>query len=72
MLLTKHEVNMGGYWLSSFLPFLWPGTMGGDPQKCKKRLVNEGFIIIAKDFALITIKNGLFISRARNESQLCL
>ena len=48
VLLTKHEVNMGGYWLSSFLPFLWPGTMGGgggDPQKCKKRLVNGGFII---------------------------
>ena len=27
---------------------------------------------LAKDFALIRIKNGLFISRADSESQLCL
>lgn len=35
-------------------------------------LVNEGFIIKQKDFALIRIKNDLFILRVEKESQLCL
>lgn len=37
----------------------------------QRSLVNKIFIIHQKDFALIRIKNDLFLSRARTESQLC-
>ena len=35
-------------------------------------VVNKGFNIKQKDFALIRIKNDLFILRIKKESQLCL
>ena len=37
----------------------------------RKSLVNKGFIMKQKYFALVRIKSELSISRARRESQMC-
>ena len=72
-LLTKRSVKMAGYWPSFFFFFAFLGTEM--KSRSKKKVEKErGFRIhcIAKDFALIRIKNDLFISRVESESQLFL
>ena len=61
-LLTKHEVNMAGYWPSFFFAFLWTETKSRSIKTQKSTrpisshldrtsLVNKGFIKWPKDYA---------------------
>ena len=73
-LLTKRSVKMAGYWPSFFFFCVF---RNGDEVSVQKKSRKRTRLIsrihcIAKDFALIRIKNDLFISRVESESQLFL
>ena len=78
-LLTKREVKMAGYWPSSFFFFFFFSKKRFISSHLDRiSLVKRVYILLAwsikdfiwqKDFAVIGIKNDLFISRAEKESQ---
>ena len=75
-LLTKRSVKMARYWprfFFCFFTFLGTETKSRSKKKIGKRtrLISR-IHCIAKDFALIRIKNDLFVSRVESESQLFL
>ena len=71
VLLTKREVKMTEYYPSSYFSRRSRGPLTWRKKKLlfshldRKSLVNKGFIIEQKYFALVRIKNEFFISRAK-------
>ena len=71
VLLTKREVKKTEYYPRSYFsrrsrgPLTWRKKKLVFSRLDRKSLVNKGFIIEQKYFALVRIKNEFFISRAK-------
>ena len=80
--LTKPMIKMAGYWPSSFFSVFMDRDdvevhkngkkeRGLCPSILTEHACQKGFIIQQRDFALLRIKNELFISRAGRENCVC-